>query len=168
MANRSMQAKMLKLKKQIRKLPKPYQHVYFTEGKTKDPRDYELDPDKSVYPVTTKYRVRARTLGEEEPPPAFPNCQPGRVEALAHLKRIRSAVPDMISFVLLKNSRLRTTLFRDSPQTIFVIMEEDLRSGRVFSSMTYSDRGRIISHWKNNTLRGVYINPKAGSSPSPA
>lgn len=169
MANRAMQAKVLKLKKQIRKLPKPYQHVYFTEGRSKnDPRDYELDPDKSTYAPAVQYRARGKGELEDGKKVRFPGIPPGRVEVLAHLTRIRTAIPDMIGFSLMDTSRLRAMLYRDSQSKTFIILEEDHRTGRVFSSQTYGDRGRIIEHWKKGTLRGVFINPKAGSSPSPA
>ena len=151
MANRSMEAKKIKMKNAKRLIPKSYSSDYIPVG---------LPPNREVM---SGYKDRARGLAFdakymewlENSFQRFKCKPPGRVEVEAHIRRLEVTVPQLLFFKLMENSAIRARCFFNSEKSIFVIMEEDFKKGEVRTSMTYSSKDNIIYAWRKQKLRWV-------------
>ena len=160
MANRSMQAKTLKMKKARRSFPKSYSSDFIPVGRA---------PNRELM---AGYKEHARGLAFdatymewlETKYQRFHGKTPERVycEARAALQRIEELAPAKMCFKLMENSALRTRCFFNAERTVWVIMEEDFRKGVVRTSMTYSCKDNIIYAWKREKLRWVVFSKSSG------
>lgn len=163
MANRSMQAKALKLKRARRLFPKSYSSNYIPVG---------MPPNREVM---SGYKERARGLAFdaeymywlENQFQRFKCKPPGRVEVEAHIRRIEEHAPAKMCFKLMENSALRARCFFNSERTIWLIMEEDFKKGEVRTSMTYSSKDNVVYAWRKNKIRWVMFTKSAGREVPP-
>lgn len=156
MANRSMAAKAMKMKRARRTFPKSYCSDYIPVGM----------PANRL--VMGEYKERARGLAFDsaylqwlEDTARFKGKTPCRVEVEAHIRRIESIAPAKMCFKLMENGTIRVRCFFNSEKTHWIIMEEDFKKGHVRTSMSYSSKDSIVYAWKKDTIRWVEITHKS-------
>lgn len=150
MANRSMAAKRLKLKRQKRLFPRKLSADYVPVG---------TGPDRFVI---REYKERTRSLAFDaeflaslEAKQKFHGVPPGRLEALEHMKRIENTIPKKECVNIHKTPFLKADLFYNEDRTRFLIYEENYRTRVVRTSMNYNNRERCITAWQEDTIRWV-------------
>ena len=154
MANRTMAAKALKLKKMKRLFPKQYQANYIPVGR---------GPNMEVM---AGYKERAKGLAFDqkfldflEMCSRFKGKPPGKVEAEAAIRRILEVVPQDMSFTLIRNVFQWARVFFNSEKTCFILLHENYKEGRVRTSMTYHSKDNIIRAWNMDRIRWVEVRP---------
>ncbi len=162
MANRNIRAKAEKRNRQLRQLPKHYQHVFMTEGKHKDARE-PGDGDQKIYYDTAQYRKRAKGLGHDEhfwdflAPPRFKGITPERLVVLKHIERIETSIPDKLFFNILSTAYHRVSVYFNPQQTCYILMHTDFNKGVVRTSIEYPSRARCVSAWEADKMIFVHI-----------
>lgn len=163
MANGTMEAKRQKMKRMKRTFPKSYCSNYIPCG---------LPPNRLVM---TEYKERARGLAFDstymewlEKTARFKCKTPGRVEVEAHIRRIENVAPAKMCFKLMENSALRARCFFNSERTLWVILEENFKEGKIKTSMSYSSKDNIVYAWKKDKIKWVEITHKSISREVPA
>jgi hypothetical protein len=154
MANRNLQAKMLKLKKQRRALPKHYQHVFLREGKDKDPRDYPRDDDPKDYKDSVRYRARARGISEELAETNFVGVPPARKQAIEMMKKV-VALGNSTFFTIVSNSHHECRVFYNSERTVFMVVYVNYVKRTLQRSIEYSSKERVNALWESDKIRWV-------------
>ena len=155
MANRTMQAKALKLKRQRRLFPKNYAADYIPCG---------AGPDKFLM---REHKLRTKSLAFDdaymkrlEERQRFKGVPAGRYEVLKRLKMLEETFGADYHFVNLRNDNQQLVqLFYNSERTAFAIVETDFENLVVRMSMKYMDKERCIATWKSNKLRWVQADP---------
>lgn len=152
MANRSMAAKALKLKRQKRLFPRYLSADYIPTGKP---------PDRFVI---QEYKERTRSLAFDadylaslEAKQKFHHVSYKRREVEAHIKRIQELTPHMHCFVLCDMPALKAQCFYNVTRTRYMITEYNHLIHQVRSSMYYSDKLRCVEAWKMDTVRWVEV-----------
>lgn len=163
MANRSIEAKKLKMRRAKRTFPKSYCSNYIPVGS---------GPNRQVM---GDYKERARGLAFDskymswlEEVSRFKGKTPARCEVEAHIRRIEDIAPEKKCFQLMENSSLRARCFYNSSKTHWVIMEENFKEGKICTSMTYSSKDSIIYAWRKQKLKWVHISTRVTSREVPA
>lgn len=156
MANRNMQAKALKLKRQKRLFPRHYAADYIPVGRS---------TEGNVLQREARDRVKSLAFDDEymkylETKQRFHGVPAGRHEVLQHLNRIEMAVDDALKFVVIaKTNDVECQLFYNSDRTVFVLLEVEFTTGVTRSSMRYMDRMRCLDAYKRNEVRWVHYAP---------
>ena len=154
MVNRALQAKELKLKRQKRKLPKFYQHVYFTEGEHKDPRLEPKDDDVKDYKDSVRYRQRAKGLSEELAVTNFKGVTPARKRAVELIKQV-VAEGRALCFTIIANSHQECRVFFNSQHTAYIIVHQNFKTGIVRRSIEYRSKERALLKWETQKIAWV-------------
>lgn len=160
MANRTMQAKTLKMKRMKRLFPKHMSASYIPVG---------MPPNRLVM---NEYKERTKSLAFDDKYLAyldsiarFRGKTPGKVEAERCWERIRDACPTMMS-VILVNNRIRTVwMFFNQERTQFILLEDNYLGKFLRTSIRYQDRDRCIARFKSDQVRWVEF--VSSSSPKP-
>jgi hypothetical protein len=150
MANRALQAKALKLRRMKRLFPRYLSADYIPTGKP---------PDRFVI---QEYKERTRSLAFDEAYLAhleakalFHGVPPGRLEAEAHIKRIKELTPAMHCVTICDMPALKAQLFYNAEKTRFMVLETNYLICTMRTSMQYQDRTRCIDAWRADTVRWV-------------
>lgn len=152
MANRSMQAKTLKLKRQKRLFPVHLSAHYIPAGKP--PNQLVMQQLKeSAKGLAFDDEYAAYLVHREQLKGLYPH--PGREEVKAHIKRIQDTAASLMNVVLTNTKMCKTSLFYNSERNRFVLFEDNLMENTLRTSMVYMDRSRIIAAWRSNTVRWV-------------
>lgn len=161
MANRAIAAKTLKMKKQRRLFPKQYQANYIPVGR---------GPNQEVM---AGYKERTRGLAFDqkyldflELHARFKGKSPGRVEVEAAIRRIEEFVPQQMYFTVIKNCVQWCRVYFNSQHTLYILLHENYKNGTVRTSMSYSDKDRIISAWNTDRIRWVECKALSPKEPS--
>lgn len=155
MANRAMQAKALKLKKQKRLFPKSYS------------ADYIKCPGNLDRTLMAEAKQRAKGLAFDdkymeyiEQKQRFKGVPWGRFEVLQQLQLLRTYLGDDLQYVVLKQTdTTKVQLFYNSERTTFLILEVSYVEAVARMSMKYMDRERCIQTWRQQKLRWVAVQP---------
>jgi hypothetical protein len=144
MANRTMQAKSLKLRRQRRAWAKPLA------------RSNHTVPNKGVL---QDYKERAKGLGVNEAEvddmirryykrEPFSGTGPGRKEVITLLEELRHIVPAMLFFdIFPANCYQRCRCFFNSQKTCYILVHDDYKRGTVRRSIEYPSLERASSLW---------------------
>jgi len=152
MANRNMQAKALKLKKQKRLFPKSYSADYIPTG---------MPPDRQVM---REYKARTKSLAFDEQYMAhleekarFKGVPAGRFEVLNRLKFIECELGELKFVTIHEDFGCKAQLFYNSERTAFMIMEVNYDDCVIRTSLRYMDRQRCIDRWKTKSIRWLSV-----------
>ncbi len=162
MANRTMQAKSLKLKRQRRLFPKQYCSDYIAVGG---------GPNREVM---GEYKERSKSLAFDakyleflEAHARFKNVPPGKHEAnvrLAKMKledysltwqRIQEAAPNLQHVVLIHKLHKRVSMYYNQERTQFILWEEDFAHCTARASIRYQSRERLLERLRNDDVKWV-------------
>lgn len=150
MANRSMQAKALKMKRMKRTFPRYMSADYIPVG---------MPPNRLVM---SEYKERTRSLAFDQKymdwldtVSRFRGKPPGKLEAENAWKRIKDACPNLMNVVLEKTQVRDVKMFFNSERTQFIILEENYVGRYIRASIRYQDRNRCIARFKSNEVRWV-------------
>lgn len=150
MANRTMQAKKLKMKRMRRTSPKSYTASYISCG---------APPNRLVM---GEYKERTRSLAFDdkylnwlETVTRFKNKPPGKVEAEAAWRRIADACPTLMNVTLEINANRCVKMFFNQERNQFVLYEENYGGHFIRTSIRYQDRGRCIARFKSSQVHWV-------------
>lgn len=173
MANRSMQAKEMKRKRQRKLLPAHYYADYISVGRP---------PDREVM---REHKERNRSLAFDpemmkhlDSITRFKGVPPGRVEAreaaqtaisiarMTVVDKIREEIPQLLFFNLPDaNDHIhRASVFFNSEKTCFVIMYQHFQKGYVKRSITYASKERLLEKWKCDQITWVDYSPSPKQS----
>jgi hypothetical protein len=152
MANRSMQAKSLKLKRQRRLFPRSLSADYVPTGKPPNTQ------------VIQEYKERTRSLAFDDEyidylvkrasmEKAWPH--PGRAEIEAHLQRIKEAAPGLMCVSLLDSKITKVRMFFNESRNRFVLFEDNKLQNFIRTSLVYMDRQRCIRAFQSESVRWV-------------
>lgn len=155
MANRSIEAKKIKMRRMKRTFPRSYCSHYIPVGGGTDKERM----------LMAGYREHARSLAFdseymdwlENKFQRFKGKTPARCEVEKHLRRIEDIAPAKMCFKLMENSALRARCFYNSDKTHWIIMEENFREGKIYTSMTYSTKDSIVYAWRKQKIKWVHI-----------
>lgn len=155
MANRTMEAKRLKMKKQRRLFPRNYSSDYIPTGKP---------PNRLVM---QEYRERtlslafdAKYLAALEAKQKFHGVPPGKVEIRAKLEEMAAeGYATKVGFVLIANTYQRCTLYRRDDHKGFRLCHEDFKAKTVRWSIEYPSKERAITVWHKSKV--VWIEKKS-------
>lgn len=169
MANRTMQAKALKLQLQLRKLPRHMPEDVpgkFTEH-SNTPIPSRLKAEGVSTPRTPNreliqgYKHRAKSLAMEDSVARFKGVTPARKLVIDKIAFIMEAVEcvteDMNSFTLFSSSYHRARVFFNPQRTCWMLVHEDFRAGTIGRSMVYSDKVRLVDDFKSKKRRLVWV-----------
>lgn len=168
MANRVMQQKKQKMKRERRAWARP---LSIAGGKT---------PAKGVI---QEYKERAKGLGIDEaevnrlilqlyghlpftctPAGIAEMKQKGLDKLVAELKEI---VPQLYFFTLIDNCYQRCRVYFNAQKTCFIIVHDDLRRKVIRRSIEYHDKDLIVSKWHSGKITWIrYSQIQSGTSPS--
>lgn len=143
MANRTMQAKSLKLRRQKRAWAKP---LAIASG---------ITPNRGVL---GEYKERAKGLGlseyeQDQLIRLFYKRDPivgtpaGRAEVLALLEELKKRVPELMFFEVLDNCYQRCVLFYNSDKTCWIVSHTDKRKHITRRSIEYGTKSRALQVW---------------------
>lgn len=163
MANRTMQAKGLKAKRQKRLFPRHLAADYIPTGKPPNmlvmrelkerSRSLAFDEEYIDYLVKRRYMDAAGQHISE-----------GRRLVSAHITRIQQTAPAMTCVTICDTVVRKTLLFYNEERTRFIIYEANRLEKFVRTSMAYMDRQRCIDAWKSDNTRWVYFSSVRPSS----
>jgi len=167
MANRTMQAKGLKMKRMKRLFPRYLSASYIPTGKPPNmlvmrelkerSRSLAFDEEYVDYLVKRKFMdMQGQHISE------------GRQLVAAHIKRIQETAPAMTCVTICDTIVRKTLLFYNEDRTRFIIYEANRLEKFVRTSMAYMDRQRCIDAWKSDNTRWVYfssVRPPSNSDP---
>ncbi len=156
MANRTMQAKGLKAKRQKRLFPRHLAADYIPTGKPPNmlvmrelkERSRSLAFDQEYI----DYIVRRRDMDAKGQ-----HISEGRRLVDAHIRRIQETAPSMTCVTICDTVMRKTLLFYNEERTRFIIYEANRLEKYVRTSMAYMDRQRCIDAWKSDNTRWVYF-----------
>lgn len=156
MANRTMAAKRLKLRKQKRLFPKYLGASYVPTGKPPNmlvmqelkerSRGLAFDGEYADYLVT---RMLMDMQGQ--------HLHPGREEVKQHIRRIQETAPSLMNVTLVDNKICRVQMYFPSERNKFVLYEENRLEHFIRTSMVYMDRERCIAAMKSDRVRWVHF-----------
>lgn len=167
MANRTLQAKAMKLRRQNRKLPRRYTEPEgeFTEhSKTPIPARLKAEgvraPMRPVQEILQIYRNSANSLKKEEAPTRFAGVVPGRKEVFdrlleLHFSRIAKLVDSRIGFTILDTKAHWARVYRNAEKTAFVILYVNFKEGVMKTSMSYRFQKNIVDDFRADKLTWV-------------
>lgn len=157
MANRTMQAKGLKLRKQKRLFPRYLSADYVPTGK----------PPNMIVMRELKERSKSLAFDDEyldylikrkEMDRQGQHISEGRALAARHIERIRDTMPALMSVNLAPgNTQLKALMFYNESRTRFILFEGHFKTGFCQTSMAYMDRKRCITAWQTNNVRWVHF-----------
>lgn len=150
MANRTMQQKSLKLKRQRRLFPKKLSADYVAVGS--GPNRY----------VMSEYKERTRSLAFDqkyldwlETTSRFKNKPPGKVEAEKTWERIRDACPSLMNVTLVHTQAKCVKMFFNSFGDQYILYEENYIGRYIRASIRYQSRERLLDRFKTDSVRWV-------------
>src|SRR6266404_705085 len=148
MANRTMQQKALKLRKQRRAMPKELMRS-------------SIIPNRGVL---GEYKERVKGLGisedevnlliktfyKRDPIPSIPAGESKEIKAL--LKELKERIPEQHSFSVLDNCWHKTICFYNAQKTCFVMAHTDLRKLITRRSIEYASKERIMQAYYSDKI----------------
>ena len=148
MANRTMQQKGSKLRRQRRAWAKPLS------------RASGITPNRGVL---GDYKERALGLGVDENEinelikklygrEAIEGIAAGRAEVLELMRELKQRVPEMLFFNVLNNCFHHVVCFFNSQKTCYVIAHTDLRKMTTKRSMEYDSKERILHQYYHDKI----------------
>lgn len=158
MANRSMEAKRLKIKKMKRLAPRRYSADYISTG---------APPNRIVM---SEYRMRTKSLAFDpaylaylEAKAPFKNVSPGKLEIRKTLERMQAeGYADKVGYSILSNSIQKVMIYRNNDHTLFRICHEHFRNRTVRWSIEYKSKEIAETRW--NMDRVVWVELKTSPS----
>lgn len=161
MANRTMQAKELKHKKQRRLFPKKFAADYIPVGNGPDRfviRDYKMRNKSLAFDAKYMEYLEKRTR--------FAGVPSGRFAA-EQLSELLRTMEEKVQFVNLRPRHpfYQTLMFFNSERTFYMIYEEDYRRQTVSCSIRYQFRQNCLDDWKADKTRWASVTPLAQSPP---
>lgn len=150
MANRTMQAKSLKMKRMKRTFPRYMSADYIPTG---------APPNRMVM---SEYKERTKSLAFDqkymdwlETIARFRGKPPGKLEAEKAWERIKDACPNLQCVSLEANKVHTVKMFWNQDRTNFILYEENYVGRYIRASIRYQDRDRCIARFKSNQVRWV-------------
>lgn len=176
MANRTMQAKAMKLRRQIRRPPRRMSDdvpgAFEKHSGTPIPARLKAEgvraPMAPIKDILQIYKNSAKSL-EHDPHEddlliiryygrvTFPGIPPARKEVLEHIARIRQVSEELQSFEILRTAVHRARVFYNPTKTKFIISYENFKEGVIRTSMTYQFRQNLIDDFRQDKLIWVEI-----------
>lgn len=151
MVNRTMQQKMIKIKKQRRAWARPLQVKSGIRPNFDVIRQYKQSA-KGLAMSDEQADALYRRLFKRDP---WKGNGPARLEVLKLLVEMKDKTPDYLFFSILDSNTLRVRVYFDSLKTTFYIVEEDFTYGVVRRSILYSTKERAISVWHTSSVAWV-------------
>jgi hypothetical protein len=171
MVNRVMEAKSLKLVRQLRRLPKPLPDT--TPALYADPRVRPIPKAYSAESVSAPrqpnaelmkgYQHRAASLAREPKGPINLTQEASRYEVLCHLKRMKEFEADHLSFTLLNTRVHRARVFFNPQKTVYILLYENYKEGTVKSSFPHADKKELVDRFRCRQLLWVEYIPRVSS-----
>lgn len=172
MANRTMQAKALKLQRQLRKMPRRMPDE--VEGIFEDwkgntiPKRLQGEavsvPRQPNRELMQGYQHRAKSLSMDNVKARFKGVTPARCQVIEKVKTMMAEdniVREGHSFTILDNRVHRARVFYDASKTFWVLVYENFRECIVRRSTTYMDKVRLIDDFKSKSRRLVWVETKS-------
>lgn len=156
MANRTMQAKSLKLKRAKRLFPKYLSASYIPTGKPPNMLVMKELKERSLSLAFDKEYIEYLAV-RSAMDSAGQHISEGRRLVSAHIERIRNTAPTMTCVTLCDTLVKKALLFYNEDRTRFLIYEANRLEKFVRTSMAYMNRQRCIDAWKSDTTRWVYF-----------
>lgn len=155
MANRTMQQKALKAKRQRRAWAKPLSIAGGQRPNRGVIQEYKERTNSLGVP---EYEIDEliRKLYGREPIQGVP---PARTEILAQLERLKKIVPELLFYVYHENSTQRTVIFFNAQKTCWVIGYTNKKTKITLTSMEYGSKDRAIHQFVNDKTVWVHVEP---------
>lgn len=152
MANRTMQQKRMKMRRERRAWAKPYS------------RPSGIIPNKGVL---KEYKERAAGLGiseyeqdllvqkhyKRDPIASVPAGESKEVKAA--LRRLKEQLPEMQFFNILDNSSYRLRCYFNSDKTCYVLVFKNKEKNIEYRSIEYASRQRVMYVWEKNKVTWI-------------
>lgn len=142
MTNRTIQQKVLKIRKARRKFPKRYSADYISVG---------MPPNTSVM---QEYRDRTKSLAFDDDylryldaKTKFKNVPPGRVEARERAMKLQEVLPAPLFIVYLDNVYQRVRIYFNSTKTVAIVEHFDKKRMVVRQSIQYDSIEYARTKW---------------------
>lgn len=142
MTNRTIQQKMVKLKKARRRFPKRYSANYVSVG---------MPPNAAVM---HEYRDRTRSLAFDddylrylEAKTRFKGVTPGRVEARERAMKLQEVLPAPLFIVYLENVYQRVRIYFNSAKTVAIVEHVDKKKMVIRKSIQYDSIEYARTKW---------------------
>ena len=148
MANRTMQAKMMKLRKQKRAWAKPYSMKSYLSPNTEVMQRYKTSAGSLK--MTEEY---ATTLQKAVYGHTFKGVPPERKAVLELIEKFHDSAP--IHFCLISNSRHEARVFHNSQRTAYILVYQDHVNHMVMRSIEYSNLDRLVNRWEAEKVTWV-------------
>lgn len=168
MANRTMQAKTLKLQRQLRRMPRsmnedvpgkfekwsntPIPARLLAEGVQAGRR-----PNQELM---DGYKHRAKSLSMPDVKARFVGVTPARRLAIAKVEALATEdeiISEGRSFTILDTRVHRARVFFNAGKTLWVIVYENFRECIVRRSMSYGDKLHLIDDFRSKSRRLVWV-----------
>lgn len=151
MANRTMAAKSLKLKRQKRAWAKPYSSPSLHTPNRGVLQEYKL---RAVMLGVPEYEVDdwIRKLYGRDP---FTGTPAGRAEVVQLMKELKLVVPQLLFFELIDNSYQRALCWYNTDKTCWVITHTDKRRAQFRRSIEYGSKARALKLYYQDRLTWV-------------
>ena len=171
MVNRVMEAKALKLQRQIRRLPRPLPdttpQLYMDNKVRAIPKAYSAEavvaPRQPNSELMEGYKHRALSLGREDKPGRFTGKTEPRLLVEQHLERIRAHCPDDLSFTILSTRVHRARVFYNSQRTAYVLLYENFMKQECRSSLPHASKFELVAKFQRNNIQWVEYIPTSSS-----
>lgn len=164
MPNRVMEAKALKLQRQLRKLPRPLPDTtpqLFLDNKVR-PIPKRLGAEGVVAPrqpnseLMQGYKHRAASLAREDKPGKFTGTAPGRREADEAIRRLEVQFNTYLSFTVLDTRVHRARVFFNPERTAYVLLYEKFYDDcEILRSLPHCDKKELIDNFRRKSLTFV-------------
>jgi hypothetical protein len=176
MVNRTMQAKAMKRRRQLRRLPRRLDDdvpgQFEKHSGTAIPKRLLAEgvsaPRQPNRELMEGYKHRSKSLERDEHEDnllillfygrlSFPGVSPSRKEVIEHIARIKAVSEELRSFDILCNRVHRARVFYNSQKTKFILSYENYKEGVIRTSMTYQFRQNLIDDFRKDKLVWVEI-----------
>lgn len=144
MANRALQAKTIKLKRQRRAWARP---LSVKSG---------IQPNRDVI---RQYQDTAKGLGKPIAEAIYKNVQPGRYETKNRADEILRQFNDPLFFTYIENSHQRVRIFFDSKHTKFIIQWVQFRHKKAYISKPFMSTDDAIYAFQNDLITWHCVMP---------
>lgn len=163
MANRTMQAKGLKLRRQRRLFPRHLSADYVPAGKPPNmlvmKELKERTKGLAFDDEYIDYLIKRRQMDE-----VGQHISIGRQEVSAHIERIRNTAPALMCVTLTNTVASKVLMFYNEKRDRFILFEDNKLNNFIRTSLVYMDRQRCIRAFQSETVRWVSF---SSTSPPP-
>jgi hypothetical protein len=167
-ANRTMQAKSLKLQRQLRSLPRRIEEV---QGNFDSPDHIKnkfsaaipkrllaegvVAPRQPTRELMQQYQHHAKSLSRDDKPGKFTGIPPARKAALDLIERLQALYEASLSFTILDTRVHRARVFYPPQRTTYVLVYENYKQGTIQHSLPHVCKKELVDRFRCKSLTWV-------------